>query len=664
MLIFENDIMTFSAVSHRAPVLKPLALATAISLSLFAQAARADDQALPVVTISGARFASDPALAPVGAFVITADDIRRAGVNDVNAAIRKAGGVFGRQSLDGSPDFGLDLRGFGADSGQNLVVMIDGVRLSENELSGALLSTIPLETVERIEIIRGGASVLFGEGATGGVIQIVTKRAAANSHRSSVSAEAGRFGLRDLRASTAHSWNGFGFDIAANKLETDNYRDHNAYSNRSVNGGLAYAWTGGRAGLRAEHAKQDSQFAGSLTQAQFDVNPRQATTPKDGGALKGERYTAFVEQRIGQFDLAAELSRREKTVDATYYFGNFKSASSYVSSQNQFSPRVRHLASLDGMLNELVAGIDLTRWNRTVNSDYSLADATQKSKAFYVRDELRFDAAHNGRVSIGARHESFDKDTVDPIGNPPDHVSQSQNAWELAGSMDVAPKVNLFAKAGLSFRVPNADENGYRPTLDVLKVQTSRDFEAGVVLGDAANKVSARVFRHALKNEIFYDPTANTYGANTNLDPTRRQGVELDAQSRIAPDWRLSSHVQHVKASFTDGPNAGREMVLVPKNIVSARLSWLPADGQSADFGAQWVDSQRFGSDFSNSCGARIPAYTTFDARYARRFGAWEFALAGLNLADRQFYSNAYGCRAGIYPSDGRQLKASVRYDF
>ncbi|UUZ50042.1 TonB-dependent receptor plug domain-containing protein [Massilia sp. B-10] len=107
--------------------------------------------------------------------------------------------MYGRQSFDGSPDFLLDLRGFGATSAQNLVLMIDGVRLSENDLGGAILSTIPIETVERIDIVRGGSSVLFGDGATGGVIHIVTKRGSADGTRGSLRAELGQFGLRDAR---------------------------------------------------------------------------------------------------------------------------------------------------------------------------------------------------------------------------------------------------------------------------------------------------------------------------------------------------------------------------------------------------------------------------------------------------------------------------------
>ena len=92
--------------------------------------------------------------------------------------------------------------------------------------------------------------------------------------------------------------------------------------------------------------------------------------------------------------------------------------------------------------------------------------------------------------------------------------------------------------------------------------------------------------------------------------------------------------------------------------------AWLPADGQSADIGVQRVGKQRYGGDFDNSCDARMPAYTTVDGRYARKFGQWELALTALNMFDKDHYSQAFSCRGGIYPDNGRQLKVSARYDF
>lgn len=659
-----------AVVARSAPALKPLALACAVSLFLINSGARAQEQAIASVIVTGARFASDPALAPIGATVITAADIRRAGATDVNQAVRKIGGVYGRQSLDSSPDFALDLRGFGANGGQNMVIMLDGVRLNENELASAVLSTIPIDTVERIEITRGGSSVLFGEGATGGVIQIVTRRAGAGGAHGSVSAEAGQFHQHDLRASVTQGFGALALDAALDNQGSGNYRANSDFRQNSFSGGAEWSYGGGRARVRVESARQDSRFPGALTLAQFEADPRQAGTPRDFGSLDVDRVSAFAEHRIGATELAAELSHRERRVRASYAysFGGVDGISklAYDSRQTQFSPRLRRIARWGGMLNELVAGIDLTRWERTTASGYSQAVAGQDAKALYLRDEIRWDAAHNGRLALGARHELFDRDYVDPAGfSPaPESGAQALNAWELAGSYSVLPLLNLHARAGQSYRVANVDENSYRAGPGALKPQASHDLELGATFGGAARQLSARVFRHRLHNEIFFDPTVNGYGANANLDPTRRQGVEVDAEAQLAAGWRASAHLQHVNAQFTEGPNAGREMVLVPANTLTARLAWLPGDGQMADVGAQWVDSQRYGSDFSNDCDARIPSYTTLDARYARKLGAWELAVSGLNLADRHYFSNAFGCRAGIYPSDGRQLKLSARYDF
>jgi len=652
--------MNFAAHPRRAP----LALACAFALSAIATHAVAQ-ATIPEIVITGPRF---PAQAtPIGATVVTAEQIRSAGATDVNQAIRKIGGVFGRQSLDGSPDFGLDLRGFGTNSAQNVVVLVDGVRLNENELANTVLSSIPVDTVERIEITRGGSSVLYGDGATAGVINIVTRRDAAAGTHGSLFAEGGQFDQRDLRASITHGAGPWSFDAAVADRSTDNYRDNNQYEQTSFSGGLQYAYApNGRAGLRFESSRADSRLPGSLTEAQFQAIPTQTTSPDDFGSVDTDRVTAFVEQRLGAVELAAELSHRERDVNSTYVSEWGTSASRYASEQTQFSPRLRHTADFGDRRNEFVTGIDLIRWERDVTSSFSAGAARQDAKAFYLRDELRWNAPHHARLAVGARHERFEKDYSDPLAFPAvlgEHRAQSLNAWTVEGSVDVMPLVTVFAKAGRSYRIANIDENAYRSTLDLLEPQTSRDLELGVSAGTEARKASARVFRHRLTNEIFYDPTLG-FGANTNLDPTRRQGVELEGQAVFADAWRLTGSWQYVQAEFRDGPNAGRDMVLVPKHVVTARLAWTPGVGQTADIGAQWVDSQRYGDDFANSCSTRMPSYTTVDARYARRFGPWEVALSGLNLTDRQYFSQAYSCRAGIYPSDGRQLKLSLRFDF
>jgi iron complex outermembrane receptor protein len=630
----------------------------------------ANERTLAPVLVTSSRFAADPAFMPIGATVVTAEEIREAGIGNVNEAIRKLGGVYGRQSANGTQDFSLDLRGFGETGNQNLVILVDGIRLSENELSNALLSSVPIESVERIEIVRGGSSVLYGEGATGGTIQIITKRGARQGLHGTVVGEVGTLGHRELRASATQGWGGFALDANVGLQRADNFRDNNEVRQKNFSGGMQWGSNQGRIGARLDLARQDSRLPGALSLEQFRANPRQTLTPDDFGSIDTDRATLFAERRFGDLELAAELSHREKTTRAHFAsaFGDFDSEAN--SRVTQLSPRLRYLSNHGALKNELVAGLDFARWSRDTDSSFggfpsSDAEGKQKSRAIYLRDEVRIG---DWRVAAGARREHFDQRLADPLAFPAlaADAGRSLNAWELQGSYALTPKAELFAKAGRSYRVANVDENSLtRAANQVLQPQTSRDLELGAALGDTSRKLTVRLFRHRLKNEIFFDPTVGAFGANSNLDPTRRQGVELEAWLKLATAFALSANLQHVSAKFIDGPNAGREIALVPRNTAALRLNWLPGGAQSADVGVQWVDAQRYGGDFSNTCSSRMPSYATLDARYAVRVGVWEFALSGTNLADRDYFSNAFGaCRSGIYPDAGRQLKVSLRRDF
>ena len=427
---------------------------------------------MPSVLITGSRFASAPELAPIGATVITADEIRRAGVADVNQAIRKIGGVYGRQSLDSSPDFALDLRGFGTNSSQNMVVVLDGVRMNENELASPVLSTIPIETVERIEIIRGGSAVLYGEGATGGVIQIVTKRpgkrrrprlGAAPKSASSASTTCAHRSRKAGKASRSTP-------PSATRAPTTTAPTA-ASARPRFSGGAQWTLGAGRVGVRIDSARQDSRFPGSLTLAQFQADPRQSLTPNDFGSLDSDRISAFVEQRVGGVELAAELSHREKTVKAHYVSIRASAIDPTwptTASRPSFRRACATWRSSAACSTKLVAGVDLIRWKRVTNADFSKADASQDSKAIYLRDEIRWDAAHNGRFVARRPPRSVRQGLRRSARLPAGAGKQLAIAERVgsAGQLRVLPRVTLHAKAGQSYRMANVDENSYRSSID------------------------------------------------------------------------------------------------------------------------------------------------------------------------------------------------------
>lgn len=607
----------------------------------------------PVLVI-GSRFASDPKNSPVGATVITAEQIRAAGATNVNEAIRQIGGVLGRQNLGGSADAALDLRGFGATSEQNLVIMVDGVRLSEIDLGVAMLSSIPIDSVERIEIVRGGSSVMYGSGATGGTIQVITKRAARDQQSGSAFAGAGSYGSRELRVGLNQGWDSFAFDVNVSTQAADNYRRNSAYEQNLVSAALQHISDHGRIGVRIDAANQASGLPGSLSLAEFNTDPRMSLKPQDYGKIDMNRITLFAGQRIGSLDFAVDFSSRSQHTFANYAADMW--TSEYDSRSKQFSPRLKYVSEFSGLRNELVAGIDLLRSERQYID--SVADK-QDSDAVYVRNEIR-----SGRATFaaGARHENFRQLSGASVKNT------GLNAWELQGSLDLQQGLNVYGKLGDSYRVALVDENtGATAT---LAPQTSRDLEVGANFESAANKLTLAWFRHRISNEIIFNPEAPTAdprftGANVNLDPTTRQGVELRLRQTLTSALSVSATLQHVDVRFREGPLVGREVPLIAPNTATIRLNWLPGNGHSANLGWQWADSQRYGNDFANSCSSRIPTFSTLDARYAIRQGKWEFAVIGNNLTDQHYFSTAYGsCRTGIYPDPGRLLRLTARRDF
>ncbi len=641
-----------------------LGLAVAAAWQLPAQAepdAANASTPLSAVVVSASRFPNDPAFAPVATTVITAEQIRAAGIDNANEALRKLGGIYGRQSSAGPNDFPLDLRGFGTNGDQNMVVLVDGVRMSENELSTPLLSSIPIETIERIEIVRGGSSVLYGSGATGGTIQIITRRPQANAGHGTVVAELGNQGQRAGRAAVSRGWDNMSIDASYAKAHSDNWRD-NAKSNQE-NFSTTVQWFASdwRFGLRANIARADFGLPGSLTQAQYQADPRQSGKPLDHGAYDNDTVTAFLERRFGDFDVAAELSHREKISRADYV--SSASTSQANIRMTQFSPRLRHVLQSGPWKNEWIVGTDLSEWNSVTNASYGNSDAAQHAKALYLRDEIEFD--HNARLAAGVRREQFTQSS----GSGAYNRSSAVNAWDLQASYAPLPLLRAFAKTGQSYRLATPDENGYTalPSGQVLKPQVSHDVELGATWGRDARQLTVRWFHHRVRDELYYDPTANGgFGANSNLAPTLHQGVELEGRLRVNDSITLSANYQHIDAKFADGVNNGKELALVPRNTLSTRINWKSGQ-QSADAGVRWVDRQRMGNDFANAC-ARMPSFTTIDARYAVRVSAWEFAVTGTNLADRTYYSQAYDCSggavSGIYPENGRAVKFTARYDF
>jgi iron complex outermembrane receptor protein len=663
----------FSAFPAGCATLRSMLLSAVIATcasTLATHAAPVDDAA---IIVTADRFQTPALGQPIAVQIITADEIRDSSATTVSEVLAKLGGVHTRINLLGVPDSPVDLRGFGISGDQNTLILINGQRLSENELVTARLSSIPLNAIERIEILRGAGAVMYGGGATGGTINIITQSPLGLPNGGSASATLGSHDLRDLRGSLRTGAEGWGLNLDVQHVEGDGYRQNNHYDQNVINGELRF---GGKEDFIALHVGGDDQKArlpGARTEAEVASDPRGTSTPNDYAESSSQRFGMTAEKRFGAVTLGMDINQRSKDSRAFFDFGfGFSSLSDSNVDITSVSPRLLWTTTPGGMQNRFTAGLDWSDWDYTniTTSSFGNRDESghQSNRAVYLRNELAL--TPRTRLTIGARRENVSQDQqeqVTPI--PKQNNDQHLSATEFALQQDLGMGFSAYARLGRSFRIANIDENRcfFPPCAALLKPQRSSDRELGMQWREGQTSLRASVFEINLNDEIHFN--ALTF-SNINLSPTRRRGFELEGKTMFVRQFDLAGHYAYTRARFREGVYGGvdvanNEVPLVPTQRFGATLGWQPAEATRVTFAANHVGNQRYDNDQANRF-RDMPSYTVADIKVAHQIGRIRLAAGINNLFDKKFYS--YGIVNGAftsfnaYPEDRRNAYTSLEY--
>jgi len=189
------------------------------------------------------------------------------------------------------------------------------------------------------------------------------------------------------------------------------------------------------------------------------------------------------------------------------------------------------------------------------------------------------------------------------------------------------------------------------------------NFDFGWRQKTAQSQWTARFYRSNLTREIGYDPLIG----NVNFDPTGREGVELDAASKLTRQVDAGLQLAFRTATFRSGTYAGKTVPLVPGRSVMGRLTYRQSGTQQWLLTSQWVSAQRIGDDFTNSSSSKIPAYATLNLRYSQKVHDWTLALAAQNLFDKTYYNYRTYVNPtyqSIYPESGRSYLLTAQRSF
>jgi iron complex outermembrane recepter protein len=642
----------------------------------FAQDPQQSDLATPEVVVTATRFEDTFADKPVSVTVISSEEIRRSPARTVPDLLSGYPGIGGRDLFgNNGAQASVDMRGFGAAASQNTLILVDGRRQNDIDISGVQWSSIPLDFVERIEVVRGGGSVLYGDGAVSGVINIITRKPGLDGNRASATLGAGSYDTYSARADGELAGKDAGLRVGASYYDSHGYRDNNENTQSAAFADARWQRDRDELSLRFSGANQDLRLPGGravqpgIGENLLETDRRGATTPKDY-ATRDDASLQFDWTRSGEAVTGiVGVSYRLKDQTSYFDFGGFPDYREVDLDVFALTPRVRIDHASLGVAGNLVLGFDWYYW------DYRLDQASspgaigqpihrvrgeQQNRAIYLQETMA--PTSTTTVMAGARMEWFSidaTDTFDPAapnpsfingGSPQGGQNERQHALELGVRQAIGERWSGYVRGSRAFRFATVDElyegsSSFSQEFQFLQPQTSETYEVGMEWRVVSASVRAGVFRTDLKDEIHLDPFSFGTG-NTNMPESRREGFEIEATARPTTQLDLRLAYTYTDAQFKEGAIggtsvAGKTVPLVARHRASVAAGFRFTDALRLDAVASYVSSQYMENDEENAFGTRIPEYTVTDLRLAYEWRRAVLALTVNNLFDEQYYNYA-----------------------
>jgi iron complex outermembrane receptor protein len=235
------------------------------------------------IVVTASRYREGIASVPGQVTVVTEHQIRNSTARNIPELLRGVAAVHVSDIAGNSRHFTVDLRGFGESAALNTLVLVDGRKVNQADLSGTDWTLIPLEQVERIEILHGGGgSVLYGDNATGGVIHIITR--SAGTRAAGAALEAGSYETLKASAYATGNLEGVAVSAAVRHLTSDGYRDNSGNDATDVDLDLAFTPSDNLVlTLGGRFHRDDAGLPGAIKTSDFaaGVSRRETVHPDD-----------------------------------------------------------------------------------------------------------------------------------------------------------------------------------------------------------------------------------------------------------------------------------------------------------------------------------------------------------------------------------------------
>ena len=628
--------------------------------------------------------------------VISRENIQELSPNSIPQILNQLGGLTITGTSLGQFNLGatVGIGGYGEANINNTLILLNGQRINPIDSANVSWEMIPIDSIERIEITRGSASVQYGNRAVGGAINIVTSEGAKNYNR--VSASYGSFDSQTTSALMQTKNNDILFTISANDQRTKGYRQNSSADAQGMNARLTKFFGENNIfiGINASHRFTESP--GGVVGFVGEGDRRAAKWNNIGSFFQGENYVVNLGGILNLHSkvkletdifyntsklLYEEPARANRANDNIYDRWNLN-----------FSPRLRIDLSRFG---DLVTGYDFIH---AYGNDNKLSNAKLIDNSIYVMHRLPL--INSLDLNSGFRRQ-IEKATANdiPTNNLPTSNKTTQaDAWDIGFNYKISQSEKVYAKYNQAFRFPNIDEfwGGYPRAFSgaLLTPQKDQTYQVGGDFQIGTTKITTSFYRTYTSDQIRYD----SYNNKNINDPynIKRIGTYLSTMSELNQKLVFYTNLNLQDVSYTEGPNKNKTVPLSPYLTINARLTYKIDDRLSLGAVVNYVGSQYYAGahDLYNNKGdpadpfyewapgyainnfyKKMPSYTVTDLYANYKIDSWDARISINNITNTHY--SAFGgmglpeTSLGVltyspyyYPSDPRSVFASLSYNF
>jgi outer membrane receptor protein involved in Fe transport len=679
--------MTSQPFVHSAKSLRSIACVSVLVAHGVVLAADKDAQLADMV-VTATKSATSIREVPAAVSVITRAEIEKSSAVTVDQLLQGVPGVYAARMDASSPNRIAQTYSRGFSGSGRTLVLIDGVPM--NVLFDGQVDWSQLKTsdVERVEVVRGAASGLYGGNAMGGVINIITRTPPAGIERT-VFGEYGTNNTRNVGASIRGRSGDTGFALSASQLDSD------GYDMWTVAQKLAVA-AASRHKMIAMGTKK-TNVAGKLTHDidtsnVVDVNLSYLNDINTGFYdisgyepqrreqwLVSGRYRHFTENSETSLVLYTRLGKQWADSPVTTGGSAYNAiGSSAVYDDNTFGINAQSTIRLSNA-QQITIGADYLDGDINV---YDHGKTTNPGRVtnrkgyvtrtgLFAQDEIKLGQSWivnvAGRIDYWKTRGSL-TDTLagQPTGNYPERKG-SEFSPKFALLYKLAPDINLRASAGKAFKLPEQTElysSSKRGTITYwgnpnLVPESTLAYEAGLdyYIGNRGH-IKTTLYKNNAKNFVYSITRDATNNDKVNIEGVETRGLEVEAAYKLNDIVGLTgayTYNDSVITAFNQNPAlVGKQLTNVPKHHTFLRADLNLSNATQAFVTWNYVGT-RYAADNNSS---HYRKYATVDVGLSQRISAdLDGRLTVLNVGDRVYDGNGY-------MAPGRVVTASLKYKF